>query len=152
MPNNYGLDDIDKILENYETDADILAVLNKDPIKWIEESRPFVEGRPRNFLVAPFWIDIYRDNQPNKFIMGGRQIYKSTYTTDVLAHETTSLPGTQVCYVTFDEISRSGFSRQKLQYGTFEANPTLKQYPRNYLGNVGNIIKKWICHICYNRS
>lgn len=139
MPNNYGLDDIDKILDEYESEADILPVLNRDPIKWIEESRPFVEGRPRNFLVAPFWIDIYRDNQPNKFIMGGRQIYKSTYTTDVLAHETTSLPGTQVCYVTFDEISRSGFSRQKLQYGTFEANPTLKQYPRNYLGNVGEI-------------
>ncbi len=127
------------VLDKIASATDILPVLNIDPIRWIEESRPLVEGRPRNFLVAPFWIDIYRDNQPNKFIMGGRQIYKSTYTTDVLAHETTAMPGTQVCYVTFDEISRSGFSRQKLQYGTFEANPTLKQYPRNYLGNVGEI-------------
>ena len=72
-------------------------------------------------------------------IIGGRQIFKSTYTTDILAFESTALPGTQVCYVTFDEISRSGFSRQKLQYGTFESNPVLKQFPRNYLGNVGEI-------------
>jgi len=131
-----------EVLDKIAGDKSILPVLNIDPIKWIEESRPLVEGRPRNFLVAPFWIDIYRDNQPNKFIMGGRQIYKSTYTTDVLAHETTAMPGTQVCYVTFDEISRSGFSRQKLQYGTFEANKVLKQYPRNYLGNVGEISLK----------
>jgi len=139
MPNDYGWADIDKILDDNAKATDDLPVLNTDPLKWIEESRPFVEGRPRTFLVAPFWRDIYRDNQPNKFIMGGRQIFKSTYTTDVLAQETTSMPGTQVCYVTFDEISRSGFSRQKLQYGTFEANPVLKKYPRNYLGNVGEI-------------
>ncbi len=140
MPNNYGWEDIDKILEeNSRATGDDLPVLNIDPLKWIDENRPLVEGRPRTFLVAPFWRDIYRDNQPNKFVIGGRQIFKSTYTTDVLAHETTSMPGTQVCYVTFDEISRSGFSRQKLQYGTFEQNPVLKKYPRNYLGNVGEI-------------
>jgi len=119
-----------------------LPQLPQDPFKWIEVARPLVENRPRNFLHAPFWEDIYRDNQPNKFIIGGRQIFKSTYTTDVLANETTSMAGSQVCYVTFDEISRSGFSRQKLQYGTFESNPVLKQFPRNYLGNVGEISLK----------
>jgi len=131
--------DIDKILDVWRTETDNLPKLSTDPLKWIEENRPLVEGKPRTFLVAPFWEHIYRDNQPNKFVIGGRQIFKSTYTTDILAFETTAFPGTQVCYVTFDEISRSGFSRQKLQYGTFESNTVLKQFPRNYLGNVGEI-------------
>ena len=137
--NSDAYTDIDKILNIYESDTDNLPKLSTDPLKWIEENRPLVEGKPRTFLVAPFWEHIYRDNQPNKFVIGGRQIFKSTYTTDILAFETTAFPGTQVCYVTFDEISRSGFSRQKLQYGTFESNSVLKQFPRNYLGNVGEI-------------
>jgi len=132
-------DDIERIIDEYTKQDSGLPTLPTEPLKWIEEARPLVEGRPRSFLVAPFWIDIYRDNNPNKFIIGGRQIFKSTYTTDILAYETTAFPGSQVCYVTFDEISRSGFSRQKLQYGTFESNPILKQFPRNYLGNVGEI-------------
>jgi len=116
-----------------------LPVLPLDPLKWIEKARPFVEGRPRTFLVAPMWVDIYRDNNPNKMIIGGRQIFKSTYTTDILSFETTAFAKSQVCYVTFDDVSKSGFSRQKLQYGTFEANPVLKQFLRHGLGNVGEI-------------
>ena len=113
-------EDIDDIIERYtKKKTDELPVLSLDPLKWIEEARPFVEGRPRSFLIAPFWEDIYRDNQPNKFIIGGRQIFKSTYTTDILVHETTAIPKSQVLYCTFDDISKSGFSRQKLQYGTF---------------------------------
>ena len=137
--NSDAYTDIDKILNTYESDTDNLPKRATGPLKWIEENRPLVEGKPRTFLVAPFWEHIYRDNQPNKFVIGGRQIFKSTYTTDILAFETTAFPGTQVCYVTFDEISRSGLSRQKLQYGTFESNSVLKQFPRNYLGNVGEI-------------
>ena len=133
---------LDRFIYDLQVDSEELPALPIDPLKWIEETRPIVEGRPRNFLTAPFWEEIYRDNQPNKFIMGGRQIFKSTYTTDILANETTSLAGSQVCYVTFDEISRASFSRQKLQFGTFEQNKILKKYPRNYLGNVGEISLK----------
>ena len=41
--------------------------------------------------------------------------------------------------VTFDDINKSGFSRQKLQVGTFESNPILSQFPRHGVGNVGEI-------------
>ena len=78
-----------KYVEEAQGSAVDLPDLPTDPFKWIEMARPLVESRPRNFLHAPFWEDIYRDNQPNKFIIGGRQIFKSTYTTDVLAQETT---------------------------------------------------------------
>lgn len=130
------------VVDNTATPTDVLPVLPIDPINWIEKSRPFVEGRPRGFLVAPFWDDIYRDNNTHKFIIAGRQTFKSTYTTDILAHETTAFPKSQVCYVTFDDVNKAGFSRQKLQYGTFEQNQMLKQFPRHNLGNVGEISLK----------
>jgi len=31
-----------------------LPTLSTDPLTWIEQARPLVEGRPRTFLVAPF--------------------------------------------------------------------------------------------------
>lgn len=137
------LKDLEKQLEPFRTKQRVtLPTLPKDPIQWINEARPFVEGRPRSFLVAPFWEHIYKDPQNNKFIIGGRQIFKSTYTTDILAHESTSQPNVQVCYVTFDDINKSGFSRQKLQIGTFEGNPILAQFPRFGRGNVGEISLK----------
>ena len=96
------LNDFNKKFENYYTEETVeLPDLPRHPLKWIEEARPKVEGRPRNFLVAPFWEDIYNDFNNNKMIIGGRQIFKSTYTTDILAYESTTRNNAQVCYVTF---------------------------------------------------
>ena len=142
MSSNF-LRDLEKQLEPFRAkQRTTLPTLPRDPIQWIKEARPLVEGRPRSFLVAPFWEHIYQDPQNNKFIIGGRQIFKSTYTTDILAQEATSQQNVQVCYVTFDDINKSGFSRQKLQIGTFEGNPILAQFPRFGRGNVGEISLK----------
>lgn len=116
--------------------------LPTDCLEWISQARPIVEGRPRNFLPFPFWKEIYKDNYPFKMIMGGRQIFKSTYITDMLACEATSIPGVQVCYVTFSQQSQTSFSKQKLQIGTFNQNPILSKYPRHKIGNVGEISMK----------
>ena len=111
-----------------------------DILDWIKEVRPKAEGKSR--VIMPMWRDIYNDEFNNKFILGGRQIFKSTYTTDVLAHEATSKRNSQLVYVTYDDINKAGFSRQKLQIGTFDGSDILKQYPRNRLGNVGEISLK----------
>ena len=123
-----------KVAKNY-TDF----TLPSNPLEWIEKARPIVEGKTRTFLAAPFWKEIYLDNHHSKIIVGGRQIYKSTYITDILACEVTSAPGIQVGYVTFDQSSLNGFSKQKLQIGTFSQNPILSKFPRNKLGNIGEI-------------
>ncbi len=111
-------------------------------LEWIKTARPVVEGKERSFTSIPFWEEIYKDNFPFKMIVGGRQIYKSTYTTDILAFETTSSPGVQACYVTFDQPSMTAFSKQKLQIGTFSQNPILAKFPRNKLGSIGEISLK----------
>ncbi len=111
-----------------------------DILDWIKQVRPKAEGKNR--VIMPPWRDIYNDNFNNKFILGGRQIFKSTYTTDVLAFEATSKRNAQLVYVTYDDINKAGFSRQKLQIGTFDGSEILKKFPRNRLGNVGEISLK----------
>ncbi|MCV0400169.1 MAG: hypothetical protein K5785_09290 [Nitrosarchaeum sp.] len=113
-----------------------------DPLEWIQKFRPIVEGKARTFVAAPFWKDIYLDDYHSKIIIGGRQIFKSTYITDILAYEATSAPGAQVGYVTFNQSNLTGFSKQKLQIGTFSQNPILSKFPRNKLGNMGEISLK----------
>lgn len=117
-----------------------LPDLPKDILKWIDVARPIVDNNPR--FILPMWEEIYRDNFPFKFILGGRQIFKSTYTTDILSFETTAFAGRQVGYIAPDDISRSGFAKQRLQYGTFEPNPILKLFPRHKLGSVREISMK----------
>ncbi len=116
-----------------------MITLPSNPLEWIEKARPIVDGKTRSFLIAPFWREIYLDNYHSKIIVGGRQIFKSTYITDILACEATSAPGIQVGYVTFDQLNLNGFSKQKLQIGTFSQNPLLSKFPRNKLGNIGEI-------------
>ena len=119
-----------------------LPILPSNTLEWIEKARPIVEGKTRTFLIAPFWRDIYLDNYHSKIIVGGRQIFKSTYISDILACEATSTPGIQVGYVTFNQSSLTGFSKQKLQIGTFSQNSVLSKFPRNKLGNIGEISLK----------
>ena len=114
--------------------------LPDDILDWIKEVRPKAEGRTR--VIMPPWRDIYNDPSYNKFIVGGRQIFKSTYTTDVLAFEATTMKNAQLVYVTYDENNRTAFSRQKLQIGTFGGSDILKKFPRNIIGNVGEISLK----------
>ena len=119
-----------------------LPTLPADILEWIRVARPKVEGIERSFIAAPFWIQIYQDPHNFKVIVGGRQIFKSTATTDFIAHQATAYPGTQVCYVTFDEPSLSSYSKQKVQVGTFLQNPILAQFPRHKIGNVHEISLK----------
>jgi hypothetical protein len=116
-----------------------LPQLPTNLLEWIEKARPIVEGRPRSFLPFPFWKEIYGDEYSFKMIIGGRQIFKSTYITDVLVSEATSVHGGQGCYVTFSQQSMTSFSRQKLQNGTFIQNHILSQFLRRKMGNVGEI-------------
>ena len=119
-----------------------LPALPRDPLEWIKVARPQVEGIKRSFIAAPFWVPIYTDPHSFVMILGGRQIYKSTACTDFIAMEATANQCVQICYVTFDEISLSAFSKQKLQVGTFMQNPVLAQFPRHRTGNVHEISLK----------
>ena len=138
MPEVWGIPDryFKKDLANREE----LPKVPTDILDWIREIRPKAEGKKR--VIMPPWRDIYNDNFNNKFILGGRQIFKSTYTTDVLAFEATTKRNSQLVYVTYDDINKAGFSRQKLQIGTFDGSDVLKKFPRNRLGNVGEISLK----------
>lgn len=141
LQNQLAKKELQKIKRDLErkTTKTNLPQLPREPLQWIQEARPIVEGKERSFLTTPFWEKIYEDDYPYKMIVGGRQTRKSTYLTDTLALEATSNSGAQVCYIAPDEENRKAFFNQKLRIGTFSQNPTLSKYPRNKLGNASEI-------------
>lgn len=117
----------------------VLPNLPLDPLLWINRARPIVDGKPRDFLIAPMWLDIYRDRHSFKMVVAGRQVYKSTYCTDILACEATTRRGIQVNYTTHSGSSLNTFSTQRMRVGTFMQNPTIGLFPRHGVGNIGEI-------------
>ena len=114
-----------------------LPILPQDIMEWVQRARPIVEGKKRSFLAFPFWKQIYNDQANKIFVLAGRQVFKSTWLTDVLAYKATTNPGITLVYVTHDELSLSGFSNQKFRVGTLEQNPLLKLFVRG--GGIGKI-------------
>lgn len=114
-----------------------------DFLTWIKEIRPNVEGNQRSFLLCPFWKVLY-DSLPQKMmIMGGRQIFKSTFITDCMAYCATAFPNSTIVFVTFDNNNRDAFSNRKFRQGCIENNPILKNLVSGSgLGNVKQVAFK----------
>ena len=119
-----------------------LPKLPRDILEWIREARPLVDGYPRHIEFLPLWEDIYNDNHWNIMIVAGRQIFKSTFCTDILAHEATTKANTQVVYCVDDENRLHAFSQQRFRVGTLEQNSQLKEFPRHGLGTIGEVSMK----------
>lgn len=121
------LEKIIKDLQKQSKSAKSLPQVQENILEFIPKMKPMSEGNLRNLAITPFWTEIYQDPHPVKMILGGRQIYKSTYITDVLTYEALTRPGVQLAYVTFNNKSLAVFSRQKL-HGSFLQNPGLMKY------------------------
>ena len=101
-----------------------------------------VDGYHRHVEFLPLWEDIYNDNHWNTMILAGRQIFKSTYCTDILAHEVTTKSNTQAVYLVDDETRLHAFSQQRFRVGTLEQNEKLLSFPRHGLGTIGEVSMK----------
>jgi len=129
--------------ERFEKPDPDLPTFSTDPVKWMEEARPIVDGQDRHLDWLPFWRDIYTDQHSDVMILAGRQVFKTTYCADIIVYTATTKPSSQVCYVTHDEDALNVFSNQRLRVGTFEDNPmTLGKFPRFGTGNVGEVALK----------
>lgn len=95
--------------------------------QWALEHRKLVEGKERKFIL-PVWRDIYQDESQFQFLIGGRQIFKSTYFGDCLAGIATTKKGSTGVYVTYNDESLGAFSTDKYRHGTLDVNPDLKKF------------------------
>lgn len=119
-----------------------LPVLPTDILEWIDKARPIVDGKFRDISLLPFWRDVYNDNHWNITITAGRQVFKSTYCTDVLAHAATTEDSAQVVYIVDDENRLHAFSQQRFRIGTLSDNELLMNFPRHGLGTIGEVSMK----------
>jgi len=118
---------------------DGLPLLSNYILDWIKTARPNVAGVPRDFRLEPFWIDVYKDTHPNIMVINGRQTFKTTYCTDILAWYSTTHPNSEVSYVIDNDAHLSAFSKQRLRRETFIQNPILSQFLPHGRANVREI-------------
>ncbi|MFM9875747.1 MAG: terminase large subunit domain-containing protein, partial [Nitrosarchaeum sp.] len=113
----------------------LLPSVPTDFLSWFEAVNPTCAGKPRNFLVAPFWIAIYECNAPQKFIIGGRQIFKSTYISDMILFIATRKENSQISYITFSDNNKDTFSKQKMKNEAIIGNKFLSKFIKKRSGN-----------------
>src|SRR5690242_6026378 len=131
--------------KNFRDVADLavqLLDLPKDLWDWCRDVRKIVEGRPRSFDMIPMWEEIYRNQAHDMIIMGGRQVTKTTWITDTVAHLMTTGQGLTAFYVTDNERHLSEFSNQKFRQGCVEQNHLIKAFVKG--GKIGKVTEmKW---------
>lgn len=128
-----------KFVLGRDYERSVLPELEPNVLKWINQARHTVGYTTRNFDLTPFWYDIYEDNHPNIMVVAGRQTYKTTFCTDLIANKATSRAKSEVCYVTDSEAHLSAFSKQRLRIETFQQNPIIRKFLRYDRGNIGEI-------------
>ena len=74
---------LNEITQRWDTTlGEGLPQLPNTIMKWREVARPIVDGHAREHFTTPYWDPIYLDDHSRRFIIGGRQIRKSAFTTD----------------------------------------------------------------------
>jgi len=116
-----------------------LPPLPSSILDWIPAARPNVAGTLRDFQLEPFWFDVYKDEHPNIMVINGRQTFKTTFCTDVLAWFSTTHPNCEVSYVIDNDAHLSAFSKQRLRRETFIQNPVLSEFLPHGRANVREI-------------
>lgn len=96
--------------------------------EWIQKYRPNVGGEKRNFDLVPFWKEFILNTHKRKGALCGRQVYKSTTATDLLAACVTMGSFRTAGYVVHDPDSLEAFSVERVREGTFLANSQLAPF------------------------
>jgi len=108
-------------------------------LDFIKQFRPKIGKKPLNFDKDPFWKEPLLDEHPHITFINGRQTYKTTNASSLIAWVLLRYPGCEVTYVADDDNHRSAFSEQRLRQETFIANEKMARYLPHGKANVGRI-------------
>ncbi len=133
---DFRLDQIEQALNSNNVETQLQA---ENVWEWIQKYRPNVGGELRNFDLIPFWKLFYLDPHQRKGALCGRQVYKSTAATDLLAFIPTTGAFRAAGYVVHDPDSLEAFSTERVREGTFLANPLLSKFLPHGRANVKTI-------------
>jgi len=90
-------------------------------LDFIKQFRPKIGREPLNFNHSPFWIEPMMDECPDIMFINGRQTFKTTNSSSLIAWTALFKPGCEVTWVADDENHRGAFSEKRLREETFLA-------------------------------
>jgi hypothetical protein len=135
---NFALDKLEDRLREIQAKNKI-DVIPDNLLDFIKDYRPKIGKKPLNFDKDPYWIEPLLDDHPHITFVNGRQTYKTTNSSSLIAWIALNKPGSEVTYVADDDNHRSAFSEKRLREETFLANPKMARYVPHGKANVGRI-------------
>jgi hypothetical protein len=129
---------IEDLLKQKQEQGKVDVVPN-NLLDFIRDFRPKIGRKDLNFRQDPFWREPLLDEHPHMMFVNGRQTYKTTNASSLIAWVALSKPGSEVTYVADDDLHRSAFSEQRLRQETFISNPKMEAYLPHGKANVGRI-------------
>lgn len=135
---SYRLGKLEELLNQKKAQA-LPDAVPDNLIDFIKGFRPMIGRKPLTFDNAPFWEEPLLDEHKNIMFVNGRQTFKTTNASSLIAWVALNKPGSEVTYVVDDDNHRSAFSEQRLRQETFMANPKMERYLPHGKANVGRI-------------
>lgn len=128
------------IKKQEEKRKEILDTLPEYPhtrLEWSLAARPTVDGRINYLKFLPYMRQVYEDEWNHVMVVFARQMGKSTLATSTMGCESTSIPGNESTYVTYEDLSLSTYSNEKFR--PMWETPQLSPYTYNPIGDVGRV-------------
>jgi len=135
---SYRLSQVEARLNELQAKA-LPTVVPDNLLDFIAEFRPKIGKKDLNFDKDPYWKEPLLDDHPHITFVNGRQTYKTTNSSSLVAWMALRKPGAEITYVADDDNHRSAFSEQRLRQETFLANPKMESYLPHGKANVGRI-------------
>ncbi|MCA9828658.1 MAG: hypothetical protein KC444_09795, partial [Nitrosopumilus sp.] len=135
----YDKNMVDRVLQIMSS-KDIREEFPKYPTsrkEWALKARPIVDGRPNYLRYLPYMQRVYEDESNHVMVVFARQMGKSTLATTTMGCESTTIPGHEITYVTYEDLSLSTFSNEKFR-PMFETEQ-LRPFTYNPIGEVGRV-------------
>jgi hypothetical protein len=129
-----------KIAKSNITDKDRIPPLPGYPhsrLEWALKARPVVDGRPNYIQYLPYMKQVYEDQWSYIMVVFARQMGKSTLGTTEMGCHSTTKPGSESTYVTYEDLSLSTFAHEKFRpmWDTVQLSP----FTYSPIGDVGRI-------------
>ena len=79
-------EDVETLFSDYTGKTFQLPDLPKTKLEWLGVTRPIIDGNKYSLVPYQFWLQIYKEQAKRLFLLMARQLFKTTFFANSLAH------------------------------------------------------------------
>ena len=119
-------EDVETIFTDYTGKTFQLPDLPRTKLEWLAVTRKVIDGNKYSLVPYQFWIAIYKEQAKRLFLLMARQLFKTTFFANSLAHLCTAFTNKSCSYVAPNEDKLTTFADEKFRDQTLQQSPILR--------------------------